>query len=57
MSMDGGTTSTNLDSTRTGKMIIPGLTIEVKIWLRNRQVLTHDAYGAWSDWKTFIPRM
>ncbi len=55
MSLNGGTTILPVDPSSKGEKVIGGLTLRVEISLRNRQILTHDHFGDWTNWKPFTP--
>jgi hypothetical protein len=54
-SPDNGVTIISLGATRRGEKQISGLTLKQTMYYRNRQVLTHDQYSAWTGWLPFTP--
>ena len=54
-SIDNGVTILPIDPSSKGEKVIDGLTLLVKMWYRNRQILPHDKFGDWTDWKPFTP--
>ncbi len=54
-SPDHGTTIVAVDPSSKGEKVIKGLTLLVNMWYRNRQILPHDLFGDWTDWKPFAP--
>ena len=55
MSADRGTTILPVDPSSKGEKVIKGLTLLQNMWYRNRQILPHDKFGDWTDWKPFAP--
>ena len=54
-SADHGTTILPVDPSSKGEKVIKGLTLLQNMWYRNRQILPHDKFGDWTDWKPFAP--
>jgi hypothetical protein len=54
-SPDNGATIIPLGGTRKGEKQIEGLILKQTMYYRNRQILTHDKYSAWTNWLPFTP--
>lgn len=56
-SPDGGETIIHLDPTSRSTTTVYNLQPGVKVWFRNRQILSNNNYGVWTNWLGFAPKV